>query len=258
MRVVLEGQMFNLTADNLYDWQYLFLLLSMERVMMFLTDLNFPFLDQLPMIRAIARSFTRDFYRVELELFADGEISRAAADLFSATYEELVRRLGPEAALRFCDWANQMQMDRRLEWALDHLWYDLLIPWARTSSDRPTFEPRRFQDTVKAIVARCDGELNGMTDALDIIDVIPVDGWDAEAYRFYNQGHRRSIGLDGLTASPLGYLEALLTYMRICRALCQIVQLATDDELDTLIDWIDAQLPAETAVDGATLFQSVC
>jgi hypothetical protein len=250
--------MFNLTADNLYDWQYLFLLISMERVAMFLGDINFPFLDQMAIIRAIARSFTRDFYRVELELFADGDISRAAHDLFNATYDELVRRLGPEAALRFCAWANQMQMDRRLEWALDHLWYDLLVPWAHTGSERVTVEPRGFQDMVKAIVLRCDGELKGTYDALDIIDVIPVEGWDAEAYRFYNQGHRRSIPLDGMTASPLGYLEALLTYTRICRALCQITQLSTAGELDALIDWIDAQLPADTAVDGTALFQSVC
>ncbi len=250
--------MFNLSADNLYDWHYLFLLVSMERVALFLSDLDFPFLDQLVTLRGVAQSFTRDFYRVELELFADGKVSRAAFDLFSATYDELARMLGPEAAARFCDWGNRMQMDRRLEWALDHLWYDLLVPWAHTRSDGPVIASRRFQDTVKAVVIRCDGELKGTYDALDIVDLIPVDGWDAEAYRFYNQGHRRAVGLEGMTASPLGYLEALLTYTRICRALCQIVQLARVDELDSLIDWIDAQLPVNAAVDGKTLFQSVC
>jgi hypothetical protein len=255
----MECLMFNLTADNLYDWQVLFLLISMERVTLFLGDLNFPFFNQLPMIQASARSFTRDFYEVELDLFSDGEISRAARDLFTATYDELARRLGPGAALRFCDWANRMQMDRRLEWALDHFWYDLFVPWAHTGGDHPpVIEPRRFQDTVKAIVARCDGDLKGMVEAVDIIDVIPLEGWDADAYRFYNQGHRRTIGLDGMTASPLGYLEALLTYTRICRALCQIVEVASQDELDTLIDWIDTQLPFDSTVDGTTLFQSVC
>lgn len=250
--------MFNLTADNIYDWQTLFLLISMERVAMFLSDLNFPYIDQLPMFRVIARSFVRSFYQVEPELFAQGELSRPAFELFSTTYEELARKLGPEAAARFCDWSNRMQMDRRLEWVLDHLWYDLLVPWAHTTDSTPTIAPRRFHDTVKAMVIRCDGELRGTSDALDIVDVIPVDGWDAEAYRFYNQGHRRTVEVESMTASPLGYLDALLTYTRICSTLCQVVQLASGDELDSLIDWIDAQLPVDTAVDGATLFQSVC
>lgn len=250
--------MFNLTADNVYDWHTLFLLVSMERVAMFLSDLNFPFVDQLPILHAIARSFVRHFYQIEPELFSQGEVSRAAFDLFSETYEELARRLGPETSARFCDWGNRMQMDRKLEWVLDHLWYDLLVPWAHATDSRPTVMPHSFHDTVKAIVIRCDGELKGTCDALDIVDLIPVDGWDAEAYRFYNQGHRRKVEIEAMTASPLGYLEALLTYTRICSALCQIVQLATGDELDSLIDWIDTQLPVDTAANSTTLFQSIC
>ncbi len=250
--------MFNISADNIYDWHYLFLLISMDRVAIFLPDLGFPFLDEIDAVRATARGFVRRFYNAELGIFERDQVSRVGLDLFTATYEELARRLGPAAAARFCDWGNRMQMDRMLEWALDQLWYDLLVPWAHTTDNHSLAAPDAFQGALQAIVLRCDAALKGTYDALDVVDNIPAEGWDAEAYRYYNQGHRRKVDRARMTASPLGYLEALITCTRICQALCEIKSLAAPDELMSLIKWIDRQLPAETAIDGASVFHAVC
>lgn len=250
--------MFNLTADNLYDWHYLFLLISMDRVAIFLSDLHFPLIGQIDTVRDVARTFVRDFYADELTLLVRGQLSRAASDLFAATYDELARRIGSSAAARFCDWGNRMQMDRTLEWALDHLWYDVFVPWANAVETRPMEASQAFRSLVRASVIRCDAELKGTYDALDIVDSIPVDGWDAEAYRYYNQGHRRQVDPSGMTASPLGYLEALLTYTRICTALCQVQDLAGRADLEALIVWIDLQIPDQNTIDGAALFQAIC
>ena len=250
--------MFNLSADNLYDWHYLFLLISMDRVGVFLADLHFPLSDRIDVVRDVARGFVRAFYTRELDLLVRGQLSQAAADLFAATYDELARRLETEAAARFRDWGNRMQMDRTLEWSLDHLWYDVFVPWAHTSDGPPMAASPAFQGMVKAVVIRCDGALKGLYDALDVVDSIPVDGWDAEAYRYYNQGHRRQVEASRMTASPLGYLEALITYTRLYAALCQIRDLASPDDFEALIAWIDVHFPDQNSIDGAALFESIC
>lgn len=249
--------MFNLTDHHLYKWHRLFLLLSLERISLFLPQIEFPLTQHLPVLRPMARVFIRQFYIIEPQLLVEGQVSQAGRDLFDKTYQELAAKIGQPDAQVFCQWGNNLLVDSPVETELLTLWEDLFIHLTDKEKESRLHLPdvlRAKSFVIKAVTAWLKVDLRGLYDALDILESAPKNPWDLAAYRVYNQGDRRDMTEVPLNLSPLEYFEQVIYYVKIRTAFNQIRSVLDEPEYAALLEWISAQPALELDMEPADIF----
>jgi len=232
------------TSGEVYVWHRLFLLLSMERTTAFLLDLEFAPLEHVEVIREVSRDFVRQFCDIELKLFEAYSISSVGKQLYDETYAELVARIGADATAAFCRWGNLLTLDPLLKQRLLSIWVFTLAKLIKDKSGLMAQLPAELQQKalmIKAVILRHERELAGIREALRILETIPKDEWDQEAYRIYNGSQRADLTDVENIISPLDTLYSHMNSFKIRTAWRQIKLVLNDAEFDAFTSWVAGQ-----------------
>ena len=251
--------MFRLDDNGVYTWHHLFLLLSLESITPFLQEINFPVERYIGDIRQFSRTFVQRFFDIEADVFSGGKVSGIGASLFNDTYEELSKNLGQDVTDIFCNWGNQLRIDTPFERTLLKLWEQVFTKTVHTEEAgqlnlSEVLEQKSL--VVEAVVLKFKTELQGIYDALDLLEQAPKSDWDLKAYRTYNLGDRRNIPSVQIKQSPLDYFEAVVTFVKIHTAVCKINSLISTSELEIMLDWVNGHVGAKLELPAKDIFDS--
>ncbi|MCP4356483.1 MAG: hypothetical protein GY796_00495 [Chloroflexi bacterium] len=201
-------------------WHTIFGLLSMERVVPFLDEMRFAFVD-ITVIRPYARQYIKTY---EITWEDDGS-------LLQQTFNQIAKATDESTALALYDWGTNKFLYGGSEGAREFIWGTLLQRLAgvgnRESSPLPLPE-----DKVKAVIQIVQvyigvaEDKQRLWDRVDAAEAQPHSEWEERIYSRYLSD-----------TSPLDAIESTIKFHQVRRAWEQMKLMLNESELDILLQW---------------------
>jgi hypothetical protein len=236
-----------LDATDAARWHTIFMLLSMERVEEFWSDMELPVRPD-DALRDIARAFVGGYRAITADPVPATEQRLAAyGAMLARTFERIADELGADTAEALGRWGNRtFQYDPAGD-ARAYFWRLLLRRLAGLSGLAyplvPLALPEERLAAVRAAVVAHLGTPGDLRRRLQAVERAARSPWEEQIYATYSPD-----------ASPLDWVENTIEYARLLAAWRAITTLLREDELAVLQHWgVEQARTMEMPAESVTL-----
>jgi hypothetical protein len=224
--------LFDLETKHVYDWRNLFMLLSLEKVESYLSEIGFPLASQITALCPIARDFVLALENLEPHIFAIGKPSPETYTLFDETYQKLMDVLGNANAHLLLSWGKDLMLTEKMLTSLD-IHHRLFLDLSREPDLPLPFLPQDKRTWLHEATSKYIRDLRERDAAIEASEQLPSDIWEKQAFSIYNF-HEEGEFLP----SPYDLLHGLMFEMKTRILLKEIQAHLTSDELTSLENWL--------------------